>query len=588
MRKLFWLLKSAKKKQTLLLAVVISLIAALCRQGVTYFLGEAVTAAGNYQLTATLNHMGRLVFGILCLFAMDYGSLYLYGSYTYENLYFFRSRTVQATIRFTLKEKTMYPAKTLINRINNDMQILEDFFRNVIQDTSYKLFVGVFSLMYGFFINEQVTLILMVLCSITAVVDYCFAKPMEKMQKRIQEISDRNLTAFSDAIGGNKEIKTYGMKEELKLRFSGLVKEHTEKVFAAAQIESLWGAIEITVSIALQIGIVFICLYFVLRDEMTLGDIVVFQQIVEMARQLFVIDFVRIRKASAAAGRITEVWESVDAPRENAGRIRSGLSGKAILEFQNVSFAYSADGHRSGRLSDISFTVAPWESVAIVGPSGGGKSTIINLICGLLKPDKGKILFAGEDIGDWEEQALYRRISLVDQECRLFPVSIYENIASGGYGCADICLSEMDRYVERAICDAALSDWVNSLEKGSRSEVGEFGGRISGGQRQRIAIARALLKSPQLLLLDEPTSALDAGTEHEIVTALNRRIKDKAAMITVAHRLSTIRDFDKILVIENGRITEQGSHEALMARKGTYYRMFLQQYSEMRETVYES
>lgn len=583
MRKLIWLFKNAKKKQALFLAVVISLLAALCRQGVTYFLGEAVTAASNYQLSTTLNYMSLLVLGILFLFAMDYGSLYLYGSYTYENLYFFRSRTVQATIQFTLKEKSMYTAKTLINRINNDMQILEDFFHNVIKDTSYKLFVGAFSLIYGFFINYQVTLILMIFCIITAIVDYYFAKPMEKIQKQIQEISDRILTAFSDAIHGNKEIKTYGMKDSLKERFSSLVKEHIAKVFAAARIESLWGAIEITVSIALQIGIVFICLYFVLRDEMTLGDILVFQQIVEMAKQLFVIDFVNIRKASAAAGRITEVWESVASPPEMADKIKSSVPGKAILEFRNVSFSYGADERGSGKLSDISFTVAPCESVALVGPSGGGKSTIINLICGLLKPDKGKILFAGEDVNNWDEQALYRQISLVDQECRLFPVSIYENIAAGGYGCKDIRLSDMDSYVERAICDASLSDWVNSLEKGSQTDVGEFGGRISGGQRQRIAIARALLKSPGLLLMDEPTSALDAQTEHEIVMALNSRIRDKAATITVAHRLSTIQDFDKILVIENGQITEQGTHENLMAQRGTYYRMYVQQHCEIRE-----
>ena len=331
MRKLILLLKSAKKRLMLFAAIGLSMTAALCRQGVTYFLGEAVTAAGCSQLSVTLNYLSWLAAGILLLFVIDYGSLYFYGSFTYENLYRFRSRTVQSTIRFTLKEKAKYTAETLINRINGDMQLLKSFFRNGIRDTSYKLFVGIFSLIFGFFINGQVTLILTALCIITAMVDYYFAKPMEKIQKQIQELSDKTMTAFSDAIRGNKEIKTYGIKASLKERFSDIVKAHMAKVFTAARIECLWGAVEITISIALQIGIVFLCLYFVLRDEMTLGDILVFQQIVEMAKQLYIIDFVNIRKAAAAAGRVAEVWESGETASETSGIVRKGVPGKAIL-----------------------------------------------------------------------------------------------------------------------------------------------------------------------------------------------------------------------------------------------------------------
>ena len=585
MRKLILLLKSAKKRLMLFAAIGLSMTAALCRQGVTYFLGEAVTAAGCSQLSVTLNYLSWLAAGILLLFVIDYGSLYFYGSFTYENLYRFRSRTVQSTIRFTLKEKAKYTAETLINRINGDMQLLESFFRNGIRDTSYKLFVGIFSLIFGFFINGQVTLILTALCIITAMVDYYFAKPMEKIQKQIQELSDKTMTAFSDAIRGNKEIKTYGIKASLKERFSDIVKAHMAKVFTAARIECLWGAVEITISIALQIGIVFLCLYFVLRDEMTLGDILVFQQIVEMAKQLYIIDFVNIRKAAAAAGRVAEVWESGETASETSGIVRKGVPGKAILEFQNVSFSYNKDDRRSGKLNNISFSVAPCETVALVGPSGGGKSTIINLICGLLKPDKGGINFLGADVSDWDEQDLYRQISLVDQECRLFPVSIYENIAAGGYGCKEIGMADMEGYVARAVSDAALSDWVKTLKNGLETDVGEYGNKISGGQRQRIAIARALLKSPKLLLMDEPTSALDIRTEQEIMSALNRKVKGKAAVITIAHRLDTIRDFDKILVVENGQITERGTHEELLAQKRTYYRMYEQQHSEIQEAV---
>lgn len=584
MEKLHWLFKNMTKKRTILAAIALSLFAALCRQGVTYLLGETVTAASRNQLSSTVSQLIGLTAGIIILFVVDYVSQYLYGNFSIDNLYHFRTHMVQSTIGFTMKERAMFTTDTLVNRINNDMQILEHFFRDVIQDTSYKIFVGVFSIVLGFMINYQVMLVLLVMCAITIVIDYYFAKPMEKVQKQTQELFDRLMADFSDAVRGNKEIKTYGMKNTLKARFGDTVNAHIAKRFTSARIESMWEAVEITISIALQIGIVFLALFFVLRDEMTLGDVLVFQQITEMAKQLYIIDFISIRKTSAVVDRISEVWENQGEDSFPAGTIKIGKPNEPILNLKNVSFTYGNEQRQQGgKLSDINFTVFPGESVALVGPSGGGKSTIINLICGLLQPDKGTILFDGYGMADWDEQALYRQISLVDQECRLFPDSIYENIAAGGYGCTDVQQSQMDGLVGRAMESAALTDWVTSLENGIHTDIGEFGDRISGGQRQRIAIARALLKSPKLLLMDEPTSALDMRTEQEIIANVNRQISGETAILTVAHRLSTIQDYDKILVIDDGRIVEQGDHTSLMEQKGLYFRMYSQQYTGNQE-----
>ncbi len=554
----------------------------------TYYLGEAVDAASNSYFRTTIVYLGYLSIGILILMALDYLSLYFYGSFTNHNLYHFRSRTVESAIQFHLKEKAKYSTGDLINRLNSDLQILEKFFRTTIGDTGYKIFSGIFAAVFGFMLHDKVMLVLLSLCLITAVVNYLFAKPVERLQQQIQTISDRIMTTFQEAIHGNKDIKAYGIGNQLAGKFGEAVKAHLQKTFSIARIESLWGAIEITVSIALQIGIVFLCLLFVNRGEMTLGDIVIFQQIVEMVKQLFGIDFVTINKVLVVIKRIEELW-SQGKGRENGGNIKNGIAGKPILEFDRVCFEYEKDPITRSRpiLSQVSFTVMPGESVAIVGPSGSGKSTIVNMICGLLNPDDGVIQFEGYDIRRWDEQALYDGISLVDQESRLFPISIYENIACGGYGCSRLPQDAMPDAVEKAIREASLSSFIASLTDGEETDVGEFGGKLSGGQRQRIAIARALIKSPKLLILDEPTSALDAETERDILSSLHHAVKGQSATITIAHRFNTIQDADKILVLNHGRIEEQGNHETLMRKKGMYYRMFLQQSQEGMEVSYE-
>jgi ABC-type multidrug transport system fused ATPase/permease subunit len=588
MKRLSWLFKHSEKKKIAALAMILSLLAALLRQCVTYYLGEAVDVAGKNYLSTTAVYLGYLSIGILILMTFDYLSLYFYGSFTNHNLYHFRSRTVESAIQFTLKEKAKYSTGELINRLNSDLQILEKFFRTTIGDTNYKIFSGIFAAVFGFMINYKVMFVLLILCLITAVVNYFFAKPVERLQQQIQTISDRIMTAFQEAIHGNKEIKAYGIGNQMSGKFGEIVKAHMRKTFSIARIESLWGAIEITVSIALQIGIVFFCLFFVTRGEMTLGDVVIFQQLVEMIKKIFVIDFVTINKVLVTVKRIEELW-SHKGDSENKAKIKSGIAGKPVLEFNGVCFDYEENNasRRKPILSEVSFTIMPDESVAIVGPSGSGKSTIVNMICGILNPDDGEIKFEGHDIRQWDEQTLYDEISLVDQEARLFPISIYENIACGGYGCSRLNENNISAAVEKAVKDASLSSFIASLKEKETTDVGEFGGKLSGGQRQRIAIARALVKSPKLLILDEPTSALDAQTERDIISSLHHAVKGQSATITVAHRLSTIQDADKILVLNHGSIEEQGNHETLMRKKGLYYRMFLQQSRQGLEVSYE-
>lgn len=237
----------------------------------------------------------------------------------------------------------------------------------------------------------------------------------------------------------------------------------------------------------------------------------------------------------------------------------------AALDFETVSFDY--DGREI--LHDLSFSVAPGETIALIGPTGAGKSTIARLILGAYAPASGRILLDGRDLSGISPAELHRMIGVVPQETQLFNDTIGYNIA---YGRLDATQDE----IRDAARLAQIDGFIDGLEEGYETLVGERGLKLSGGERQRIALARIILRKPRLLLLDEATSALDTGTEQRLMDAL-RQVTARQTTIAIAHRLSTIRHADLILVIEAGRIVEQGTHDALMTAQGRYFGMVTNQ-----------
>ncbi len=268
-----------------------------------------------------------------------------------------------------------------------------------------------------------------------------------------------------------------------------------------------------------------------------------------------------ITKGFESVKSIGEVLECPDIEMNDGKPAINSLNGE--FEFRNVTFCYP--GSNVPAVENFSLKVKPGEVIALVGPSGSGKSTLMQLLIGFIRPVSGSILVDGNDMNDIDLRSYRRFISVVSQESILFDGTIRENIT---YGARNI--TETD--IERAIDSANLCEFVSELPEGLNTATKENGGRLSGGQKQRMAIARALLRDPRVLLLDEATSALDVESELMIQEALDRLIKGRTTFI-VAHRLSTIRNADRIVVLTRGRIAEIGSHAELMALQGAYYRM---------------
>ena len=312
----------------------------------------------------------------------------------------------------------------------------------------------------------------------------------------------------------------------------------------------------------------------VMAGELTTGDVVLFFAYVStlyVPMRALARFSVEIDKAMVSADRIAEVMlvRSEVADRPGARKI-SHLAGG--IEFRDVSFEYE-----SGQpvLSRVNLTIAPGEKVAIVGATGAGKSTLVSLIPRFYDPTSGEVRIDGQDIRNYALQSLREQISLVLQDSLLFNGSIRENIA---FGCPDA----NDEQIAAATVTANADEFIQGLPEGYETSVAERGTTLSGGQKQRIAIARAILRDAPILLLDEPTSSLDSSSEQVVMEALERAAQGRTTLI-IAHRLSTVRLADRIVVLDRGRIVEEGSHSELLARNGKYARFYHLQMMSRRD-----
>jgi ATP-binding cassette subfamily B protein len=397
-------------------------------------------------------------------------------------------------------------------------------------------------------------------------------------QFRISRRANSKITgAFNENFQGTRVVKALGREDENTREFQGLTSKMYHASYRAAWLSALFLP---TVQMIAALALGFIVGYGGLQIEaglMTIGGIQAFVSyltfmmwpIQDLARV-----YSEMQHSIASAERI---FKLVDTPAEVHNR-PDAVEAKTLLgeiEFDHVDFFYE---DRKSVLTDFTLKVKAGETIALVGPTGGGKSTIVNLLCRFYEPTNGVIRINGLDYMDYKLESIHNKIGIVLQTPHLFSGTVRENIRYGN-------LSADDAQVEEAAKIAGAHDFIVTLEKGYEQGVGESGNLLSVGQKQLISLARAVLARPELFIMDEATSSVDTLTEALIQRGMDALMKGRTSFV-IAHRLSTIRRADRILVIENGQIAEQGSHAELLKLRGHYYRLYTQQFRHQLEVAY--
>ncbi|HEX5777414.1 MAG TPA: ABC transporter transmembrane domain-containing protein [Xanthobacteraceae bacterium] len=375
-------------------------------------------------------------------------------------------------------------------------------------------------------------------------------------------------SAFAvEAISSVRTLQAFTAEDETRSRFFASVERAFEAARASTKARAWLTAAIIFLVFASVVGILWVGAQGVLSGDMTagtLGQFVLYAVFAAGALSELSQVWGEIAQAAGAAGRIAEILKVEPDIRAPARPATLPERARGEIRFERVSFAYPRNG--DGRvLENITFNVAPGERVAIVGPSGAGKSTIFHLLLRYYDLHAGRILLDGVDVASADPRVVRERIALVPQDVAIFAASVRDNIRLGRIGASD---AEIERAGELALVD----EFVRRLQQGYDTPLGERGVTLSGGQRQRIAIARAILRDAKVMLLDEATSSLDAESEMLVQEALEHSMEGRTSIV-IAHRLATVLGADRIVVLDRGRIVEEGTHASLVSAGGLYARL---------------
>jgi subfamily B ATP-binding cassette protein MsbA len=468
---------------------------------------------------------------------------------------------------------------TLVSKVTYDAVQLGDactrVVRTIIEDT-----VVVFGLLgVMIYSNWKMTLSLLLIAPLIIAAVRYFSKRLRAVSFEMQRLMGRLTHVLQESLEGQKVVRSFGAQAHEQQRFFNIanrVRQFEVKFKSAASISAPIAHFITSLGLA---SLMYLAAVEAAADEMTVGTFASFFAAMGMIfspiKRLTGIN-AQLQRGIAAA---TSVFALIDENSELETGERTVLRAAGRLDFEAVSFRYG--DAEAPAVEDLTMSVAPGERVALVGPSGSGKSTTANLIPRFFQPDSGRILLDGEDINDLTLASLRNQIALVSQEVMLFEGTVRDNIAYGP-------LQDKGEQALWAAIDAAHArDFIEELPLGLNTQVGQHGVRLSGGQRQRLAIARAFLKDAPILILDEATSALDNRSERQIKRALGDLSRGRTTII-IAHRLSSIENADRIIVLDAGRILDQGTHDELLVRNPLYASLYQFQFERTENEAPQS
>ncbi|MBS0969769.1 lipid A ABC transporter ATP-binding protein/permease MsbA [Chimaeribacter arupi] len=429
--------------------------------------------------------------------------------------------------------------------------------------------IGLFIMM--FYYSWQLSLILIVIAPVVSVAIRLVSKRFRNISKNMQNTMGQVTTSAEQMLKGHKEVLIFGGQQVETERFnqvSNRMRQQGMKMVSASSISD--PIIQLIASLALAF-VLYAASFPSVMETLTAGTItVVFSSMIALMRPLKSLTNVNAQFQRGMAACQT-LFSILDMDQEKDEGTREVTRAVGEIEFRHVTFSYP--GKDTPALRDINLHIPAGKTVALVGRSGSGKSTIANLLTRFYDIQQGEILMDGHDLREYTLSSLRRQVALVSQNVHLFNDTIANNIA---YASQNLYSREQ---IEKAANMAYAMDFISKMDNGLDTVIGENGVLLSGGQRQRIAIARALLRDSPVLILDEATSALDTESERAIQKALDELQKNRTSLV-IAHRLSTIESADEILVVEEGRIVERGNHPTLLAQGGAYAQLYRMQFGQ--------
>lgn len=553
-----------REKKALIILIIISLIISIFNSFGPALMAKVLDYATSSRLDEALKY---LLFVVGLALVIDF----------FDKIVFIRNYTkIQESITnnikkdvissyFEIDNKELLKTSSgiFLTRITSDPDNIIDAF-DAVRGNFTKILSNIFVFIYIFHINFVLGTITVIGTISVYLVEKSAMDKWNAYRKRRNKLRDRNTTVINEGLKGTHDIKLLNIVEHFKNKVSGNLDELCNDTVGSIKVDSGYVFLRTIVVYAFTAVLIVLSIYFVKFDVIKVSSLIaIFMYKDRLFTSILYLAWTerQLKEFALSAERIFEVIDHSKFKLEHYGNKRvNELSGK--IEFKNVYFKYEKDSVLKG----VSFNIEPKDTVAIVGKSGSGKTTIVNLISKIYEVDKGSILLDGNNINDLDKYSIRNNISVISQKPYLFNMTIKENLLL-------VSPNASQKQIENVCKICELHDYIMNLPKKYNTLVGEGGVTLSGGECQRVAIARALLMKTNIILFDEATSALDNETQENIQKAINN-ISSEYTMIIIAHRLSTIKNCNKIIVIDDGKVSGIGTHNELYKNNEIYKSLY--------------